>query len=501
MAGRTFRARRLAVALLAAFAMASRSAAGATIVVNNLDGPGEGLNDSTPVLPVGGNNGATRGAQRLNAFQAAANIWGGLLDSSITIRADTTMDPLSCTADSAVLGTAGPNGVAKDYVGAPLSNHWYAVALANSLAHQDLNTTAAEIHVTFNSNLGAPNCFNGAGWYLGLDGNHGNLTDLVAVAVHELGHGLGFVTFVTLTSGANLSGIPDAYEHVMLDIGTGVHWDVMSDAQRVTSAQHTRFVAWDGPLVTAGVPQNLTAGSPVLAISSPPSLQGEYIISTASFGPPFAQSPASGAVKLAQDSGGASSTDGCEPIVNGLSGKIGLVDRGTCGFTVKVHNAQNAGAIAVLIADNVAGSPPGDLLGSDPGITIPSALITMSDGTAFKNALLSNTVNVSLSVDATRYLGSDAQHRLLIHTPQPSLSGSSLTHWDPIASPNLLMEPIITADQNHGVDLTLRALQDLGWHSAAAQVPATPGVWALLSAFAVAGAGLVALRRSRGGAS
>ena len=41
-----------------------------------------------------------------------------------------------------------------------------------------------------------------------------------------------------------------------------------------------------------------------------------------------------------------------------VNGKIALIDRGTCTFPEKVKNAQNAGAIGVIIADNAAGSPP-----------------------------------------------------------------------------------------------------------------------------------------------
>ena len=67
-----------------------------------------------------------------------------------------------------------------------------------------------------------------------------------------------------------------------------------------------------------------------------------------------------------------------------LTGKIALVDRGTCGFIVKVKNAQHAGAIAVLVADNAPGAPPAGLGGNDPTITIFSARIQQIDGNALK---------------------------------------------------------------------------------------------------------------------
>src|SRR5215510_10120896 len=80
----------------------------AVITVLNLDGPGEGFNDpSAPDLAstIGGNNGATLGAQRLIAFQYAGNIWANRLSSPVEIRVDANFDPLSCDSTSATLGS------------------------------------------------------------------------------------------------------------------------------------------------------------------------------------------------------------------------------------------------------------------------------------------------------------------------------------------------------------------------------------------------------------
>ena len=65
---------------------ASPAVQAATFTIVNNDGAGEGFNDPTAAAPVGGNTGTTIGAQRLIAFQAAADIWGGLLSSAVTIR-------------------------------------------------------------------------------------------------------------------------------------------------------------------------------------------------------------------------------------------------------------------------------------------------------------------------------------------------------------------------------------------------------------------------------
>ena len=50
-------------------------------------------------------------------------------------------------------------------------------------------------------------------------------------------------------------------------------------------------------------------------------------------------------------------TNACEPVVTNLTGKIALIDRGTCNFDIKCLNAQNAGAIAVIVCNNQTTAP------------------------------------------------------------------------------------------------------------------------------------------------
>ncbi|REC41601.1 metalloprotease [Chryseobacterium sp. 5_R23647] len=125
----------------------------------------------------------------------------------------------------------------------------------------------------------------------------------------------------------------------------------------------------------------------------------------AQFGPGLDDVGITGNVKLA------SVIDGCTALPAGeLAGKIGLVERGgvsTCTFSSKVKNAQNAGATGVIIYNNTAnGSTLGNMGGTDATITIPSILITNSEGEYIKTKLAANTpVNVDLRLDA-RYDGS-----------------------------------------------------------------------------------------------
>src|SRR5262245_46831878 len=219
----------------------------ATIIVTSVDGPGEGFNDPTPVAPVGGNPGTTLGAQRLNAFQAAANIWGSLLSTSATITVSAAFDPLPCTATDAVLGQAGPDSFVRDFTGAPLPSTYYPIALANVLAGVDLDPGNADIDAQFNSDFGNGCAFPGS-FYLGLDANPPgvNDSDLVTVVLHELCHGLGFLTLVDFTTGAKGLGFNDTYMLNLEDHSTGVLWPAMTNAQRLTSITDTGDLHWVG---------------------------------------------------------------------------------------------------------------------------------------------------------------------------------------------------------------------------------------------------------------
>jgi hypothetical protein len=132
-------------------------------------------------------------------------------------------------------------------------------------------------------------------------------------------------------------------------------------------------------------------------------------------------------------------------------------------------------------------------------VVISSARITLSAGNAFEIALASGLVFVNSSADPARPIGADAEHRPYLYTPDPVVSGSSLSHWDPLTSPNLLMEPSISVDLDHRVDLTSALLEDIGWRRAggvgAASVPVGPAVWLWFSAAGFVGAALLALRR------
>jgi hypothetical protein len=248
----------LALATLGAAYVPAAQAAKLTIV--NLDtGLRRGLDDSASVRPVGGNPGRTLGEQRLNALQKAADLWGAGLSSEVEILIDATFMPLACQETSAFLGAAGPTVVEANFPNAPLRDTWYPIALASKLARVDLDPplpaglAGDDIVAYFNSAIGSKGCLKGASWYYGLDGRAGaDQIDFVAVALHELSHGLGAISFVNLGTGQNLgpNQLNDVWNHHLKDSGTGLLWSQMTSEQRKASATGDKLV-WAGPQVVA----------------------------------------------------------------------------------------------------------------------------------------------------------------------------------------------------------------------------------------------------------
>ena len=459
----------LALSLALGAMAAGQAAADANIIIVNLDGPGEGFNDPTPASPVGGNKGKTLGAQRLIAFQHAAQIWGETLDSNVTIRIQAAFNQLAPN----VLGSAGAISVSRDFVGvgqfpgAEFADTWYGAALANKRAGVDLEPTTNDINAQFNSD------FN---FYLGLNNNHGAQPDLVAVLLHEFGHGLNFQTFYNRSNGSPFKGSTDIYARNLFDRTVGLTWPQMSNQQVAASAINFGNLVWSGATVTAAVPDVLELGNPQVDVLSPAAIARTYQFGTAAFGPPVGSPNVSDTVVAAQDAAntaGPSTTDGCTAFTNAaaIAGNIALVERGTCGFALKSRNATNAGASAVVIYNNAANAdaaPPGM---ADDGVngafvTIPAVSLTRDDGLGIVSQLGAG-VTAALLVDPNVRAGADPEGRARMYAPNPLVGGSSVSHYDSVASRNLLMEPAINRDLTHEVsapeDLTLELFRDIGW--------------------------------------
>jgi Zn-dependent metalloprotease len=170
-----------------------------------------------------------------------------------------------------------------------------------------------------------------------------------------------------------------------------------------------------------------------LAVNAPAAIAGDYFAQSAGFGPRLTAAGTTGDVVAAIDAAnatGPSTFDGCTALTNAaaVAGKIAIINRGTCEFSTKVLNAQLAGAIAVIIANNAATGLPG----MGPGVvaasvTIPSLGVQQSTGSAIRAQLDASTV-VNATLEAQP--GTDATYRWLLGedvTP----SGANRDMWNP----------------------------------------------------------------------
>jgi hypothetical protein len=165
----------------------------------------------------------------------------------VQINVIASFDSMGGSQFSAILGSAGATSVIRDFPGAPLTNTWYPIALANALAGSDLNGSTPEIQAVFNSDVDNSSVLGSTDWYYGLDGNPGNDIDLLTVVLHELAHGLGFSSLVNLNTGALPSGFPDAYTfYLEYDGANPPDLASMTNTERLTAIRSAPNLRWAG---------------------------------------------------------------------------------------------------------------------------------------------------------------------------------------------------------------------------------------------------------------
>ncbi len=213
-----------------------------------MDTDNQGFNDTTPSTPVGGNTGTTLGEQRRIALRYAADILEHALSSSVAIEINTQFSSLGGNAFSAALAQTGPITSHFDFANAPLTNTLYVQALANKLAKADLSTSA-DIRAEFNADIDLDSILEGTTWYYGLDQSPPETSfDFVTVALHELLHGLGFITFMDYNNGSLFLNRDNSFDHFLyLQEGNPSAFFDMSNEQRLAATINTTNLLWNGP--------------------------------------------------------------------------------------------------------------------------------------------------------------------------------------------------------------------------------------------------------------
>lgn len=460
----------LALATAAALALGGNADA-ANLRLINVDAPGVGLNNTTPAAPVGGNHGKTRGEQALIAYRYALAMWGGILQSNVEIRVRASFAPLSCTATSGTLASAGTTRLFG------LTNEdgvvrWHNSALSDALFGSDVQALfptipagEPDINSQFNGNLGLPGCLEGSSWYFGLDGKTpAGATNFLNVVMHEVGHGLGVQGFLNTSTGALNGGRSDTYTRRAYDNVLNLPFEQMDNAQRSLALRTPGRTVWTGTNVNQQA-RLIMDNRVALRMSAPGALSGKfYEVGFATFGTFATPATFPNRDMVLVDDGVGATADGCElPFVNAaaLAGKIAIIDRGTCGFSQKVKNAQDSGAAAVVVANNAAGViDMGLTAGFVP--TIPSVMISLADA----NEVKANLAGAAGGLAVSPFLaGLDSAGRTRLYTPATVAAGSTYSHFDTSLTPNALMEPFNTASLQAqvNVDLTPSLFADIGW--------------------------------------
>lgn len=439
------------------------------------DPVGIGFNDNTSASTLspqalGNNPGTTVGELRRNVLEAAGARWSQFLNSEVPIIVDVDFEDLGGSSGGGIsLAGASATSYVRNFANAPRTGIYYPLALANSLADTDLRPTLSDIDITVNSNAEL-NGSSGLSWYYGLDGNTPfNFINFSDVIAHELGHGLGFASFASVQTGAFAFGEPDVFSTLIYDSEVLLSWESMNDSARVTSATNDPFLVWLGAYSNTaadGVNDYITSGKQnfIIAGTSFPAEQANFSSSISDDG--FTEE-----LVLVND-GVNITSDAAEVIINTaeLSGKIALVN-----FDLKVSRAQDAGALAVVIANNVGGDaliiPSG--ASTDP---IPVIFVSENSGNNLK-ALLSSGTPVSVTLYTSLLTvneggsATEFQTHIRLHAPATLAPGSSVSHWSADASPNLLMEPSINSGLNENLDLSPLLMKDIGWDTRDIAIP------------------------------
>lgn len=428
---------------------------------------GTGFTDTTPVAPVGGNTGTTLGEQRKQVVQFAADLWGKVLDSNVPIEVAVNFTAMGCKEGGLALASTSPAGYVvfdTEPIGEP--DTAYPYALASRLAGYDVDPDTDDMFVSVNTSVDDRTCRTRSldGFYYGLDGSGpAYQDDLVSTLLHELGHGLGFVSMLDKQTGEPFYGPElDVYSAHLHDLSLGRGWRQLTGAQRVQSLQTPRGLVFDGPQLNAAAPGFLTAGTPALTLS--PSVAGFVgLVADTDFAPSSALAPVRAEIAVLD------ATASCSALVSPerASGRITLINITALGCRASevAQVAQQAGAVGVLFAYPSSGLLPAPLAELTPKSTVPVLTLSEVDARLLYAALQRGSITASLGGDANQRLGADKKGRALLFTPDEILGGSSLSHFDISARPDLLMEPYRVRGAQHDVDLTLPLMRDLGWTS------------------------------------
>lgn len=442
--------------LLTLATLAATQASAAEFVIKNNNRPGKGFNDPTPVAPAGLNFATTRGGQAQIAFRAAGAIWGATLRSVPPIIIDAAF---MSAGEDATFACSDPNRVVLGFarklgqIGGdpsfPNQKAQYPFALANALAGRVLTGSQAAILTRFNAELGTARCPGFSAWDFSLDEDG---TTLLSTILHEFGHGLGFASGITTETGIFSDGVA-AFDYQAFDVTgtTPQTWVSSGSASRQTLAITPGALVLSGENTKRDIPRFL-GFSPSLQLSL-----GNVDAGLIDYVPgAFSGTLEGGGVIVAS-----TPADGCAELTQGpMTGKVALIRRGTCTFAEKANRAADAGAIGLLVANNVDGLI--QMAPAKPQRHFPAVMVTQAVGDLIDLQLSKGPASVSWVPGSTRSNANPTGAYL--YTPTAIEPGSSISHFNTGSYPRaLLMQPASEPSTPLNLDLTASAMADMGW--------------------------------------
>jgi hypothetical protein len=295
-------------------------------------------------------------AAAMTAFNAAAAIWTSTLQSSVPITISACWSNLGSPS---ILGYSGGANSYRDFPGAPKPNTWYESSLANALHGSDIDASAYDDYITYNS---------GFIWYYGTDGHPPAGTyDLVTVAAHEIAHGLNFSGTEDYSGGTGSYGngtvYPNIYDTFMEDSG-GTKLTAYTNPSTALGSLLTSGSLWFN-----GANANAANGGLRVRMYAPGTWSGGSSYSHLDY-TTFAGT-ANSMMVYAVSSGSANHNPG--PVTTGLLKDLGWVLAG--GGTI-------SSIYLPLVVGNFGSTPPGNFNKSAPanGATGQPANLTLSWG-------------------------------------------------------------------------------------------------------------------------
>jgi hypothetical protein len=180
------------------------------------------------------------------ALDYAAGIWAALISSPVPIRVSACW---SSTLPGNALATGWPVAYARNFPGAAMADTFYGIALANAIAGQDLSPVAYHISIAFNATAAwsfATGSAPPVGQY-----------DFVSAALHELGHGLGFVGWMYESYNVGFCGTgpyahlkpwcPTPYDRLATDSGGTPLLSYLTPDPRVLGGKLKSDARFNGP--------------------------------------------------------------------------------------------------------------------------------------------------------------------------------------------------------------------------------------------------------------